>query len=78
MIWPFLLIYIKGQVNLSLSTITILTTINATSGLISALLAGPLTDRLGRKWVLVFSLIGNGLVYLFVEFRPAHCPLLLY
>ena len=67
MIWPFLLIYIKGQVNLPLSTITILTTINATSGLISALLAGPITDRLGRKWVLVFSLIGNGLVYLFMS-----------
>ena len=34
MIWPFLMIYIKGQVNLPLSTVTILTTINATSGLI--------------------------------------------
>jgi MFS family permease len=67
MIWPFLMIYIKGRVNLPLSTVTILTTINATSGLFSALLAGPITDRLGRKWVLVFSLVGNGLVYLFMS-----------
>jgi MFS family permease len=67
MIWPFLMIYIKGRVNLPLSTVTILTTINATSGLFSALLAGPITDRLGRKWVLVFSLLGNGLVYLFMS-----------
>jgi MFS family permease len=67
MIWPFLMIYIKGRVNLPLSTVTILTTINATSGLFSALIAGPITDRLGRKWVLVFSLVGNGLVYLFMS-----------
>jgi MFS family permease len=67
MIWPFLMIYIKGRVNYPLSTVTFLTTINAASGLISALLAGPITDRIGRKWVLVFSLIGNGMVYLFMS-----------
>lgn len=64
MIWPFLLIYIKGRVNLPLSTVAILTSINATTGLFSALIAGPITDRLGRKWLLVFGLVGNGLVYL--------------
>lgn len=64
MIWPFLMIYVKGRVNLPLSTVAILTSVNATSGLISALLAGPITDRLGRKWLLVFGLVGNGLVYL--------------
>jgi len=65
MIWPFLLIYVKNQVNLPLSSITFLTSVNAVTGLFSALLAGPITDRLGRKWILVFSLAGNGLVYLF-------------
>jgi len=67
MIWPFLMIYIKAQVNLPLSSVAALTTINATTGLFSALIAGPITDRLGRKWVLVFSLVGNGLVYLFMS-----------
>mgnify|MGYP001765550247 CR=1 FL=1 len=66
MIWPFLMIYIKKQVDLPLSTVTALTAINAASGLVSALLAGPITDRLGRKWILVFSLVGNGLVYFFM------------
>lgn len=64
MIWPFLIVYIKGRVNLPLTTVTFLTTINAMSGLVSALLAGPITDRLGRKWLLVFGLVGNGLVYM--------------
>ena len=67
MIWPFLMIYIKGRVNLPLSTVTLLTTINALTGLVSALIAGPITDRVGRKWVLVFSLAGNGLVYIFMS-----------
>ena len=66
MIWPFLMIYIKKQVGLPLSTVTALTAINAASGLVSALFAGPITDRLGRKWILVFSLVGNGLVYFFM------------
>jgi MFS family permease len=42
-------------------------TINATSGLIAAFIAGPITDRIGRKWVMVFSLAGNGLVYFFMS-----------
>jgi MFS family permease len=67
MIWPFLMLYVKDRLNLPLSTITILTSINAFTGLFSAILAGPITDRIGRKWVLVFSLVGNGLVYLFMS-----------
>jgi MFS family permease len=67
MIWPFLMIYVKGRVNLPLSNVAVLTSINALSGLFSALLAGPIADRLGRKWVLVFSLVGNGLVYFFMS-----------
>jgi MFS family permease len=38
-------------------------TINAAAGLISAFIAGPLIDRLGRKWIMVFSLCLNGLAY---------------
>jgi MFS family permease len=44
-----------------------LMTINATAGLITAFIAGPITDRIGRKWVMVFSLIGNGMVYFFMS-----------
>jgi MFS family permease len=42
-------------------------TINAAAGLIVAFIAGPITDRIGRKWVMVFSLVGNGLVYFFMS-----------
>lgn len=66
MIWPFLMIYVRQRINLPLTQIASLMTINATAGIIAAFIAGPITDRIGRKWVMVFSLAGNGLVYLFM------------
>jgi MFS family permease len=66
MIWPFLMIYVRRQVNLPLTQVASLMTINAAAGLVSAYIAGPITDRVGRKWVMVFSLAGNGLVYFFM------------
>ncbi len=67
MIWPFLMIYVRQRVNLPLAQIASLMTINAGSALIAAFIAGPIIDRIGRKWVMVFSLVGNGLVYFFMS-----------
>jgi len=63
MIWPFLMIYATEKLTLPLSKVTSLMTINAIAGLLSAFIAGPLIDRLGRKWIMVFSLSMNGLAY---------------
>jgi MFS family permease len=67
MIWPFLMIYVKQRVNLPLTQIASLMTINASAALIAAFIAGPITDRVGRKWVMVISLAGNSLVYFFMS-----------
>jgi len=67
MIWPFLMIYVRQRVDLPLTQAASLMTINATAGLIAAFIAGPITDRVGRKWVMVVSLAGNGLVYFFMS-----------
>ncbi len=67
MIWPFLMIYVRQRVNLPLTQVASLMTINATAGIIAASIAGPITDRVGRKWVMVISLVGNGLVYFFMS-----------
>jgi MFS family permease len=67
MIWPFLMIYVRQRVNMPLTQAASLMTINATVGIIAAIIAGPITDRIGRKWVMVFSLAGNGLVYFFMS-----------
>lgn len=66
MIWPFLLIYASGKLNLPLSTVATLISINAGTGLVSSVLAGTLADRIGRKVVMNVSLTMTGLAYLFL------------
>lgn len=66
MIWPFLLIYASGKLNLPLSTVAALISINAGTGLLSSFLAGTLADKVGRKVVMVSSLALNGIAYFFL------------
>jgi MFS family permease len=68
MIWPFLMIYVSGRLHLPMATIASLMTINAVAGLFFSFVAGPAADRLGRKWIMVISLIGNGAAYLFLGY----------
>jgi MFS family permease len=67
MIWPFLMIYVSERLDLPLGTIAILMTINSGAGLIFSFIAGPLADRVGRKWVMVISLLVNGIVYVLLS-----------
>ncbi|MCK9506064.1 MAG: MFS transporter [Porticoccaceae bacterium] len=63
MIWPFLMIYASETLSLPLVTVASLMTINAGTGLVSAILAGPVIDRVGRKWAMVVGLLGAGMGY---------------
>lgn len=63
MIWPFMLIYASGKLDLPLSTVAILISINAGTGLLASLIAGTLADRVGRKVVMNFSLTMNGFAF---------------
>lgn len=67
MIWPFLMIYVSEKLVLSLSTVSTLITINAIMGLFSSFVAGAVSDKLGRKLVMIVSLAVNGLGYLFMS-----------
>lgn len=64
MIWPFLVIYASNKLNMPLSTVATLISINAGTGLIASFVAGTLADKIGRKAVMVFSLTVNGIAYL--------------
>jgi MFS family permease len=66
MIWPFLLIYASAKLNLPLSTVATLISINAGTGLLSSFLAGTLADKIGRKVVMNFSLTLTGIAYFFL------------
>ncbi|MRR52423.1 MAG: MFS transporter, partial [Rhodocyclaceae bacterium] len=63
MVWPFMMIYVSEKLDLPLSTVTSLMTVNATTGLIFAFIAGPVADRLGRKRIMVISLIADWLAF---------------
>lgn len=79
MIWPFLMIYATERLQQPLSVVTVLMTINAVAGLVFSFIAGPVTDRFGRKWVMVISLMVNGLAYLLMiraETLPAFAILM--
>jgi MFS family permease len=64
MVWPFLTIYLTKRLDLPLLNVAFLFTINAVVDLTFSFIAGPIVDKAGRKWVMVISLVGNGLVNL--------------
>ncbi len=66
MIWPFMLIYASGKLDLPLSTVATLISINAGTGLFASLIAGFLADKIGRKIIMIFSLALNGIAYFFM------------
>ncbi len=63
MIWPFLMLYVSEKLQVPLTTAAALATLNATVGVLASFIGGPITDRFGRKGVMVFSLIANGSAY---------------
>lgn len=63
MIWPFLLLYISKRLALPLTQTATLMTINAAAGIASSLVAGPLTDKIGRKWIMVAGLLTSAVIY---------------
>lgn len=70
MVWPFLVVYIGKELSLPLTLVTSLITINAAVRLAASFAAGSITDRLGRKWSMIISLLvsGGGLALMI----PAH------
>jgi MFS family permease len=72
MIWPFLTIYASGKLDLPLSKVVTLISINAGTGLAASLIAGTLADRIGRKIVMNFSLTLNGIAYFLLMYAHTY------
>lgn len=56
MVWPFITIYMRQRLGVSLTTVTLLLTLNSVFSLVATAIAGPVVDRFGRKGVMVLSL----------------------
>ena len=72
MIWPFLIIYASSKLDMPLSSVAALISINAGTGLIFSLIAGTLADKVGRKVVMNFSLTVNGIAYFLLMYAHTY------
>jgi MFS family permease len=59
-VWPFITIYMRQQLDVPLTSITLLFTLNSAAGLVTTSAAGPLIDRFGRKGAMLLSLFVGG------------------
>ncbi|MEA3352039.1 MAG: MFS transporter, partial [Chloroflexota bacterium] len=64
MIWPFLMIYVSEKLGLPMTAVASLMSLNAGTRLFSSFVAGPITDRVGRKTTMIVGLAAMGVLYL--------------
>lgn len=68
MLWPFLTVYIYERLGLPLTTITLLFTIRAVTSILSTSIVGPMMDQIGRKRLMIASLIASALLFVGMTF----------
>jgi MFS family permease len=67
LVWPFLTIYIRERLDVPLTTITLLFTLQSAMGFAATTVFGPMMDRFGRKWPMVVGLVASGLTLFFMS-----------
>jgi predicted MFS family arabinose efflux permease len=70
MLYPFFALYLTQKFDIGMSTVGILFAVFSISGMIGSALGGALTDRMGRKVVIIFSLVLSSLSALGMGFAP--------
>ena len=71
MLYPFFALYLTQKFDIGMSTVGILFAIFSVSGFVGSALGGALTDRMGRKGVIIFSLVLSSLSALGMGFAPS-------
>ena len=70
MLYPFFALYLTQKFDIGMSTVGILFAIFSVSGMIGSALGGAIADRMGRKVVIIFSLVLSSLSALGMGFAP--------
>lgn len=68
MVFPFLTLYLHGQLGVPLTVAGALLAANGFAGALGQGIGGTLADRLGRKWVMAFSLLASAATTLWLAF----------
>ncbi len=56
LVWPFMTIYVREKLDVSLTVVGLVLAANSGAGLVSQVVGGPLVDRFGRKIAMAASL----------------------
>lgn len=70
MLYPFFALYLTEKFDIGMSTVGLLFAIFSISGMIGSALGGALADRMGRKVVIIFSLVLSSISALGMGFAP--------
>ena len=70
MLFPFFALYLTKKFGIGMATVGILFAIFSVSGFVGSAIGGALTDRMGRKGVIIFSLLLSSLSALGMGFAP--------
>jgi len=70
LIFPFFGLYITSKYNVGMTEVGVLFTIFALTGVIGSILGGALTDKFGRKIIIIFGLVVSALSSLLLAFAP--------
>ena len=70
MLYPFFALYLTEKYKIGMSTVGLLFAVFSISGMVGSALGGAIADRMGRKTVIIFSLILSSLSALGMGFAP--------
>ena len=70
MLYPFFALYLTQKFDIGMSTVGILFAIFSISGMVGSALGGAIADRMGRKVVIIFSLVLSSLSALGMGLAP--------
>ena len=71
MLYPFFALYLTQKYEIGMSTVGLLFGVFSISGMVGSALGGAIADRMGRKTVIIFSLILSSLSALGMGFAPS-------
>jgi MFS family permease len=70
MLYPFFALYLTEKFKIGMTTVGILFAVFSISGFVGSAIGGALTDRMGRKGVILFSLVLSSLSALGMGYAP--------
>lgn len=70
LIFPFFGLYITSKYNVGMTEVGVLFTIFALTGVIGSFIGGALTDKFGRKTIIIFGLVISATSSLLLAFAP--------